>query len=72
MMTYQLLSLSLVQNGAALLLIRLALAEDVIDQSKQVVSNRNDRFLLTLRGEPPELPFEIAILLTGGGPGAIR
>jgi hypothetical protein len=49
MMTYWLLSLSLVQNGMAFLLGRLAVAEDVIDQSKQVVSNCNDGFLLAIR-----------------------
>jgi hypothetical protein len=29
------------------------------------VSNCNDGFLLALRSEPPELPFEVAVLLTG-------
>jgi hypothetical protein len=40
--------------GTALFLVRLALAEDVIDQSEQVVSNCNDGFLLAIRREPPE------------------
>jgi len=41
-----------------------------MNQYKQGVSDRYNGFLLAFRGEAPELPLEITVLLAGGCPGA--
>ena len=56
-MANQTLALSLVLQGPRSFLVRLALAEDLIDENQQRVRHRDESFLSSLSSDAPEFTF---------------